>query len=89
MKQIPSSEACSALIEYWAKEYKRLYGTSGRKLPVDAQIPPREMKKYIDNYKKWYESTPNKDETKAKLAILKRYTCSLWQKIWNACSGRV
>ena len=80
MANTPSTEACSALIEYWAKEYERLLGrsSSGKGLTEELQIPPEEMKKYIENYKKWYETPVPQEETKAKLSILKRIS-EAWQ----------
>lgn len=80
MANTPSTEACSALIEYWAKEYKRLFcqSSSGNELTELQQIPPAEMKKYIENYKKWYETPVSQEETKAKLSILKRIS-EAWQ----------
>lgn len=80
MANTPSAEACSALIKYWVKEYERLFGRSSSEngLTEEQQIPPEEMKKYIENYKKWYEMPVHQEETKAKLLILKRIS-EAWQ----------
>ena len=75
-----STEACSALIEYWGKEYQGLFGQSGVDSTKQLQIPSEQMKMYIENYKKWYEtsSTLNKAETRNKISILKRIA-EAWQ----------
>ena len=80
MANVPSTEACSALIEYWAKEYNRLFSgsSSESELTKVQQIPPTEMKQYIDNYKKWYETPVSQEDTKVKLSFLKRIS-EAWQ----------
>ena len=80
MTNEPSSAACRALIDYWAKEYERLFNQASDEpeLTKDQQIPPSEMKVYIDNYKRWYETSLPPKETEAKLSILKRVS-EAWQ----------
>ena len=80
MEKEQSAELCSTLIENWEKEYKRLYVLSSFNEGYNngEQISPDEMKKYIDNYKKWYEEKASPEETKAKLSIMKRIS-EAWQ----------
>ena len=80
MEKEQSAELCSTLIENWEKEYKRLYVLSSFNEGYNngEQISPDEMKKYVDNYKKWYEEKASPEETKAKLSIMKRIS-EAWQ----------
>ena len=80
MEKESSPEACSGQIKNWADEYERLFGrqNSNVKLLASEQIPQKEIKDYIDDYKKWFESIPERDDTIKKVSTLKRVV-ELWQ----------
>lgn len=82
-----SSEKCSTLVEYWASEYERLFGSTmaAEKLADIDQISPEEIKGYADNNNKWFGVHQNMETTEAKLAVLKRME-DWWKRNANTLS---
>ena len=61
-------------IRQWAEEYKRIFGSAsdGVSLSEGDLIPPDEMRRYVDNYRKSFEVASSKDELELKLDKLTR-----------------
>ena len=76
-KEKMSDETGSAVdeqIKKWAEEYERLFGSSEDDVTLsdEDQIPPDEMRQYIDNYRRWFCEEVDKSQLKQKLAKLKK-----------------
>ena len=54
-----NESAWSDLINFWAREYKRLFCSpeGDVSLPPQEKVPEEEMRTYVDNYKKWLTVT--------------------------------
>ena len=69
-----TESAIDAQIKQWAEDYERLFASAedSTALSDDEQIPPEEMRGYVDNYKKWFEpDVTTIEEKKRKLTKLK------------------
>ena len=69
-----NESAVDEQIQQWAKEYKRLFCSleDGVTLSDDEQIPPDEMRRYVDNYKKWFEPEISTEEKSKNIVKLKK-----------------
>ena len=69
-----TESAIDAQIKQWAEDYERLFTSTedSTVLSDDEQIPPREMRGYVDNYKRWFTVEETIDERAQKLIKLKR-----------------
>ena len=61
-------------LRHWVDSYERIFGSAPDNVMLsdDEQIPSDEMRRYIANYKKWFEEEPSVEEMKLKLAKLKK-----------------
>ena len=75
-----TQDSCNQLMSYWTSEYGRLYEASNdcNMLDPGVQIPPEQMKKNIENYKKWFDGNSSRDEMRERISILKR-VAGLWE----------
>lgn len=60
------------LINFWAREYERLfYSHEGDvSMPPQEKVPEEEMQRYVDNYKRWFENKADLQMQQEKLSKL-------------------
>ena len=69
-----NESAWSDLINFWAREYKRLFCSpeGDVSLPPQEKVPEEEMRTYVDNYKKWFSEKINRNAQNEKLEKLQK-----------------
>jgi len=69
-----NESAVDEQIQKWAEEYKRLFCSleGGVNLSANEQIPPDEMRRYVDNYKKWFDPEISSEEKNTNMVKLKK-----------------
>ena len=63
-------------LKQWVNSYARIFESVSDNviLADDEQIPPEEMRRYVENYKNWFEVESPAEEQKLKLEKLKKIT---------------
>ena len=69
-----NESAVDEQISRWAEDYNRLFESDVDDVTLsdEDQIPPEEMRRYVENYKKWFDPEVAIEERSQNLAKLKK-----------------